>query len=89
MQTTRLSSKGQVVLPQAVRERCGLNAGDELVVMETERGILLSPARKRPLTGVNEVFGSLRYAVKAKSLEDMEDAIRKGAHSHSAIMGFS
>ena len=32
--TTTMSSKGQVVIPLAVRERCGLREGDHFVVEE-------------------------------------------------------
>ena len=30
--TATLSSRGQIVIPQTVRERCGLRAGDHFVV---------------------------------------------------------
>lgn len=32
LETTRMSSKGQVVIPKRLRERLGLNTGDSLVV---------------------------------------------------------
>lgn len=32
LETTRISSKGQVVIPKRLRERLGLNTGDSLVV---------------------------------------------------------
>ncbi len=79
LQTTKLSNKGQVVIPQLVRERCGLKAGDEFVVVETEEGILLQPRHHRiAQTSVDQVFGILAYKGSAKTLEDMEDAIRQG-----------
>jgi AbrB family looped-hinge helix DNA binding protein len=31
--TTRMSSKGQVVIPESIREQLGLRAGDEFVVV--------------------------------------------------------
>ena len=31
--TTRLSSKGQVVIPEDVRQRLGLKAGDQFIVV--------------------------------------------------------
>ncbi|MGA3212509.1 MAG: AbrB/MazE/SpoVT family DNA-binding domain-containing protein [Terriglobales bacterium] len=44
---TRVSTKGQVVLPAVVRRRLGLHAGDQLdVEVRTER-IVLTPRRKR------------------------------------------
>ncbi len=58
---TKISTKGQVVLPNVVRRRLGLQAGDALEV-EVEGGrIVLSPRNKRhrkariitdPITGM-------------------------------------
>jgi len=39
--STTLSSKGQVVIPKAMRERLGLKVGDVLDVEETDGAILL------------------------------------------------
>ena len=48
---TRMSTKGQVVLPQPMRERMNLRAGDSLEVrMEGER-IVLVPVRRRTRKG--------------------------------------
>ncbi len=57
---TRLSTKGQVVLPGPVRRRLGLQPGDALEVSVDEDRIVLAPKGKRkrkariitdPLTG--------------------------------------
>ncbi len=45
--TTTISSKGQVVIPQPVRERHKLRAGDDLLLFELSNGdIVLRHARK-------------------------------------------
>ena len=41
METTKVSSKGQVVLPRAVRERKKWQSGTQLLVEETKDGVLL------------------------------------------------
>jgi AbrB family looped-hinge helix DNA binding protein len=44
--TTTISSKGQVVIPQPVRERHKLRAGDDLLLFELSNGdIVLRRAR--------------------------------------------
>ena len=44
--TTTISSKGQVVIPQPVRERHKLKAGDDLLLFELSNGdIVLRRAR--------------------------------------------
>ena len=45
---TTLSSKGQVVLPSAVRRKLGLVSGDTLYVALESGRIVLEPARERP-----------------------------------------
>ena len=39
--TTIVSTKGQVILPKAIRDSKGLGAGKEFVVEETREGVLL------------------------------------------------
>jgi AbrB family looped-hinge helix DNA binding protein len=57
---TRVSTKGQIVLPQPVRRRLGIRAGDPLdVSIEEDRIVLTAPKRKHftariiedPITG--------------------------------------
>jgi AbrB family looped-hinge helix DNA binding protein len=49
IETTRMSSKGQVVIPEAVRNRLGLKAGAQFVVMGDRDVVILktiaAPAR--------------------------------------------
>jgi AbrB family looped-hinge helix DNA binding protein len=79
MQTTKLSSKGQVIIPKSVRAARGWEAGQALVVIDCADGVLLKPAAPFPETLIEEVGGCLRFKGEAKSLKDMEDAIRRGA----------
>jgi AbrB family looped-hinge helix DNA binding protein len=44
---TKLSTKGQVVLPSAIRRRLGLQAGDPLEVKAEGDRIVLTPQKKR------------------------------------------
>ena len=44
---SRLSTKGQIVLPQALRQRLGLRPGDELRAQLDGTNIVLIPTRKR------------------------------------------
>jgi AbrB family looped-hinge helix DNA binding protein len=80
MSKTRLSSKGQVIIPKSSRAAHHWEAGQELVVIDTEEGVLLKPARPVAKSTLEELSGCLRYQGPAKSLEDMERAIKKGAN---------
>lgn len=72
---TRVSTKGQVILPKAVRERRQWNAGMELVVEETAEGVLLKPASVFARTKPQEVFGSLPFSGRPKTIEEMNAGI--------------
>ena len=73
--TTTVSTKGQVILPKAVREGRNWTSGTRLVVEDTPEGVLLRPAPAFPQTTSDEVFGMLPAQGPAKSVEDMDAAI--------------
>lgn len=73
--TTTVSTKGQVILPKAVRERRKWAPGTRLVVEETEDGVLLKPAPRFAPTRHEDVAGMLAYTGPAKTIEEMDEAI--------------
>jgi AbrB family looped-hinge helix DNA binding protein len=75
---TRLSSKGQVIIPRSIRQARRWTIGQEFVVEETGEGVLLRPQSSLPTTRLSEVVACLKYPGPTKTLEDMEDAIRRG-----------
>ena len=79
MQTTKLSSKGQVIIPKILRSRYKWDIGQELTVIDTGDGILLRSSRPFNKTELDEVAGVLKHSGKPVSLDEMEKAIRKGA----------
>lgn len=79
MQSTRLSSKGQVIIPKAIRSAHRWEVGQELLVLDVGDGILLKPKPSFPETRLEEVAGCLSYEGKPKTLEEMEEGIRIGA----------
>ena len=73
--TTRVSTKGQVILPKAVRDHRRWSPGTRLLVEETEDGVLL---RKAPLFApatIDRAFGMLPWKGKPKSVEEMDEAV--------------
>jgi AbrB family looped-hinge helix DNA binding protein len=79
METTRLSEKGQVVIPKRVRSAHGWEPGLEFVLEDTGDGIKLKPLKPFRATTIEDVLGCVGYRGRRKSLEDMEKAIEKGA----------
>lgn len=79
MEKTRLSNKGQVVIPKAVRMNLGWKPGLEFVVETDNDSIRLRPLKPYEKTRIDDVLGCIGYDGPKKSLKDMEDAIAKGA----------
>lgn len=73
--TTTLSTKGQVILPKAVRRSRGWEAGARLVVEETAEGVLLKPATVFAPARPEDVYGSLHHDGPPKTVEEMDAAI--------------
>ena len=57
----RLSSKGQLVIPKAIRHSHGWDSGQQSTVEVTKDGILLRPASPFPVSTVEKVAGCLGY----------------------------
>jgi len=72
---TRLSTKGQLILPKAVRERLAWEAGTRLLVEETQDGVLLKRASGFATTKPEDVFGILPRRGKPVSLDEMDAAV--------------
>ena len=77
METTRLSSKGQLILPKSVRDARHWDAGTEFSVEEVSEGVLLRPVKPFPPTKFEDVYGMLNYKGKPKTLRQMDNAIKK------------
>jgi AbrB family looped-hinge helix DNA binding protein len=73
--TTTVSTKGQVILPKAIRSRRHWDTGTRLIVEDTPDGVLLKTAPLFKPTQLDDVFGMLKYMGKPKTLEEMEAGI--------------
>ena len=76
--TTRLSSKGQLVLPKAIRDADDWAEGTEFIVERVPEGVLLRPLRPLPVTRLEDVIGCAGYRGRARSVAEMERAIAEG-----------
>ncbi|MCF6280894.1 MAG: AbrB/MazE/SpoVT family DNA-binding domain-containing protein [Candidatus Polarisedimenticolaceae bacterium] len=78
METTKLSSKGQVIIPKLVRSSHHWEPGQELEVIDVGDGVLLKAKSPFEETTIEDVVGCLAYKGPAKSLDAMEEAIQAG-----------
>jgi AbrB family looped-hinge helix DNA binding protein len=79
METTRLSSKGQVIIPKTLRTTHHWEAGLELVVIDTGEGILLKPKTPFATTEIKNVAGMLKTKTKPKTDMEIEAALKSAA----------
>jgi AbrB family looped-hinge helix DNA binding protein len=79
MAKTRMSSKGQVIIPKAVRDRHGWRPGAELEVEDRGDAVVLRPAKPFPSTTVEEVYGCLKYNGPPLTIEQMDEAVEREA----------
>ena len=79
IETTRMSSKGQVVIPEAVRNRLGLKTGAQFVVMGDRDVVILktiaAPARNEFAAIAAKVRRQARVA--GLQVSDVARAVRK------------
>jgi AbrB family looped-hinge helix DNA binding protein len=78
METTRLSNKGQIVIPKQVRVTHGWEPGLEFIVEDTGDGIKLKPVTPYLETKAEELLGCVGYEGPKRSLKEMEAAIAEG-----------
>jgi AbrB family looped-hinge helix DNA binding protein len=83
METTSLSSEGQITIPETLRNAQHWKAGQELMMTNMGDGILLQPKKPFPETTLATVAGCLKYSGPVKSLADFDDAIRQGVMEQS------
>ncbi|MDZ4812636.1 MAG: AbrB/MazE/SpoVT family DNA-binding domain-containing protein [Pseudomonadota bacterium] len=75
METTRLSSKGQVIIPKGFRNAHRWESGLELMMIDTGDGLLLKPRAPFAATVLAEVFGRFKEKVAAKTDGEIEAAL--------------
>ena len=78
MEKTRLSNKGQIVIPKQVRAAHGWEPGLEFAVEDLGDGIKLKPIKLYAETKIEDVLGCVNYNGPKKSLKEMEAAIAQG-----------
>ena len=76
---TVVSTKGQVILPKAIRDKRRWPAGTRLTVEDTAEGVLLKPEPISPQASVDEVFGMLKYDGPPVSIEEMHEGVLREA----------
>ena len=77
--TTKLSSRGQVVIPEEIRNRLGLEPGDQFVVVGEGNVVILKTVEPPNPKKLKALMDKVQAAAKAAGVtpEDVERAIRE------------
>lgn len=75
--TTKMSSKGQVVIPEAIRKRLGLEPGDQFVVVASKDAVILKPIATPTMGEFDELLADARRQARRVGLKrsDLADAV--------------
>ena len=82
MNTVKLSSKGQFILPKAIRDRHHWETGTEFVIIDRGEDLVIKPCRVFPLTVMESPETPSIYGGKPLSLEEMDRAVLAEAARH-------
>jgi AbrB family looped-hinge helix DNA binding protein len=76
MSTLLVSSKGQIVLPAALRRRLGMGAGARIEVLEEPDGLKLRVVRSVATTDMTSMAGLVKAPARGvpRRLEDVDPA---------------
>ena len=76
--TTKLSSKGQVVIPEEIRDRLGLKPGAQFVVVGDRDVVILKVIETPNMSDFDEIVGRARKAARraGKRQTDVAAAVR-------------
>ena len=92
-QITKLSARGQIAIPKAIRTARKWKAGTEFVIQETSEGVLLK-ARKKIRTHAkvrngakafswDDLIGIVKYKGPRRSIRDMDKGVMEEALKHA------
>ena len=83
--TTRMSSKGQVVIPEEIRKRLQLDVGVEFVVIGSGDAIVLKAISAPPLGEFDSLMRSAKKAARKAKLrpKDVTESVKRVRRSKS------
>ncbi|MBU0974002.1 MAG: AbrB/MazE/SpoVT family DNA-binding domain-containing protein [Proteobacteria bacterium] len=77
--TTRMSSKGQIVIPESIRKQLNLIEGTQFVVVGENGVVMLKTIEAPVISDFDDLIQQARAQAKAAGLKmsDISDAIKK------------
>ena len=79
IETTKMSSKGQIVIPEDIRKRLGFKTGDKFLVMGDKDVVILKALSNPSLEEFDDLIKAARRQARTAGLKrfDIANAISK------------
>jgi len=79
IEITSVSSRGQVVIPQSLRDKLKIHEGEKFVIIGEDNTIILKKLEMPSFSGIDKLLKKTRDFAKKKGLKetDVEEAIRE------------
>ena len=79
VETTKMSSKGQIVIPEEIRNRLGLKAGSKFLVVGSEDVVILKTITAPSMDQFNDLISKARDQASQSGVtkSDIADAVVK------------
>ncbi len=79
IETTKMSSKGQIVIPEDIRNRLGLKTGDKFLVMGDKDVVILKALSNPSLEEFDDLIKAARRQARTAGLKrsDIANAVSK------------
>jgi AbrB family looped-hinge helix DNA binding protein len=80
--TTKMSTKGQVVIPEEIREKLGLEPGENFVVVGREDTVILKKISAPRMEDFDALLREARRQARAVGMKrsDVKRAIKRARH---------
>lgn len=77
--TTKMSSKGQVVIPEEIREKLGLHSGSQFIVIGENDVVILKSINPPSMDEFSDLLKQAQKEVKKSGLKksDISEAVSK------------
>jgi len=79
IEITSVSSRGQVVIPQSLRDKLKIHEGEKFVIVGEDNTIVLKKLEMPSFSGIDKLLKKTREFAKQKGLKetDVKEAIRE------------
>ena len=77
METSVLTSKGQLLIPKRLRTKYGINSGVKVVFEETPRGVLITPMNEQYFKSFAGILKGGNLADDMKKMKEEEKTLEE------------